>query len=161
MKNILQFLRTTLVGGILFLVPIVVLVIVLGKALGLAHKLVDPLAEHIPVHSVIGLRTPVLLAISAIVFFSFLAGFVARTKLAQKIINGLEAAVLSNVPGYQSSKAWARACWGSRNMGLIQSCWHASTTSGNSPSASPFWTTISSRFSSRARQIRSPATSTS
>jgi hypothetical protein len=66
MKPMLQFLRTTLVGGLLFLVPIIVLVVVLGKALVLAHQLVDPLAEHLPVHSVVGLRTPILLAIAII-----------------------------------------------------------------------------------------------
>jgi uncharacterized membrane protein len=64
MKRLLKFLRTTLVGGLLFLVPIIVLVVILGKALALAHQLVDPLAEHLPVHSVIGLRTPMLLAIA-------------------------------------------------------------------------------------------------
>ncbi len=104
MKRILRFLRTTLVGGLLFLVPIIVLVIVLGKALALAHKFVGPLAAHIPVESVIGLRTPMLLAIGVIVLFCFLAGFFARTALAQKIVNRLETAVLSNVPGYEFLK---------------------------------------------------------
>ena len=104
MKRLLRFLRTTLVGGLLFLVPIVVLVIVLGKAFTLVHQVVDPLAEHIPVHSVIGLRTPMLLAIGVIVLFCFLAGFFARTALAQWILNGLETAVLSNVPGYEFFK---------------------------------------------------------
>ena len=104
MKNLLQFLRTTLVGGILFLVPVVVLVMILGKALAVAHRLVDPLAAHLPVESVIGLRTPMLLAIALIVLFCFLAGFLARTALAQKTVAGLEAAALSNLPGYEFLK---------------------------------------------------------
>jgi uncharacterized membrane protein len=73
MKGIPQLIRTTLVGGLLFLVPITVLGIVLGKALALGHKLVGPLAARIPVQSVIGLRTPALLAISLIVLLCFLA----------------------------------------------------------------------------------------
>jgi uncharacterized membrane protein len=104
MNKILRFLRTTLVGGLLFLVPIIVVVAIIGKALGLAHKLVDPLAERLPVESVIGLRTPALLALGVIVVFCSLAGLFARTALAQKIVNGLEAAVLSNVPGYEFFK---------------------------------------------------------
>jgi uncharacterized membrane protein len=104
MKNILQFLRTTLAGGILFLVPIVVLGIVLGKAIAFAHKVVDPLAERLPVESVIGLHTPMLLAIGVIVLFCFFAGFFARMALAQKIVSGLEASVLSNIPGYEFLK---------------------------------------------------------
>jgi uncharacterized membrane protein len=104
MNKILRFLRTTLVGGLLFLVPIIVVVAIIGKALVLAHRLVDPLAERIPFESVIGLRTPVLLAVGVLVLFCFLAGFLARTALAQKIVNGLETAVLSNVPGYEFLK---------------------------------------------------------
>ena len=104
MKRILQLLRTTLVGGLLFLVPIIVVVAIIGKALALAHKLVDPLAARLPVESVIGLRTPMLLAIAVIVVFCSLAGFFARTALAKKIVTGLETAVLSNVPGYEFIK---------------------------------------------------------
>ena len=112
MKNILQFLRTTLVGGVLFLAPIVVLVIVLGKALALAHQVVDPLAEHIPVHSVIGVRTPMLLAIGVIVLFSFLAGFFARTAAAKRLVSRLETTVLSNVPGYEFLKGMSESMLG-------------------------------------------------
>jgi len=112
MKRLLRFLRTTLVGGLLFLVPIVVLVIVLGKALVLAHKFVDPLAEHLPVRSIIGLQTPMLLAGGVIVLFCFLAGFFARTVLAQRIVSGLESAVLSNVPGYEFLKRMGESMLG-------------------------------------------------
>ena len=104
MKRIFKFLRTTLVGGILFLVPIVVVVVVFGKALTLVHNVVDPLAEHLPVHSVIGLRTPMLLAIGVIIGFCFLAGLLARTARAKKIVRSLETAVLANVPGYELVK---------------------------------------------------------
>ena len=66
MKPLFLFLRTTLVGGLLFLMPVVALVVVLGKALAVARQVVAPLAEHLPVHSVIGLRTPMLLAKSVV-----------------------------------------------------------------------------------------------
>ena len=97
MKFSLPFLRTTLMGGLLFLVPIIVVVIVLSKALALAHKFMDPLAARIPVESVMGLRTPMLLAIGVIVLFCFFAGLFARTALAQKI------------PATRCSRARARA----------------------------------------------------
>ena len=67
MKSIFPFLRTTLIGGLLFMVPIIVLVAVFGKALAITHKLMDPLAENIPVESIVGMQTPLLLAIIVIV----------------------------------------------------------------------------------------------
>ena len=112
MKRLLQFLRTTLVGGLLFLVPIVVLVIVVGKALAVVHKVVDPLAEHLPVHSIIGLRTPMLLAIGVIVVFCFLAGLFARSAVAKGLVSRLESAVLSSVPGYEFLKSMGESILG-------------------------------------------------
>jgi len=112
MKNLLRFLRTTLVGGILFLVPLVVLVVVLEKALALAHKVVDPLARHLPTDSPIGLQTPMLLAIALMVLFCFLAGFLARTALAQSIVRGLESSVLSHLPGYEFLKGMGESMLG-------------------------------------------------
>jgi uncharacterized membrane protein len=112
MKRILKILRTTLVGGLLFLVPIIVLVVILGKALALAHKLVDPLAERLPVHSVIGLQTPILLAITIIVLLCFLAGLLARSVLARKLVRSLETAVLADVPGYELLKGMGESMLG-------------------------------------------------
>jgi len=120
MKRILKLLRTTLVGGILFLVPIVVLAIVLGKALALAHKVVAPLAAHIPVESVIGLRTPALLAIGVIVLFCFLAGVLARAAAAKALVGRLETAVLSNVPGYEFLKGMGESMLGVEKEGAYQ-----------------------------------------
>ena len=85
---------------------------VLGKALALAHKLVAPLAEHLPVHSIIGLRTPMLLAVGVIVVFCFLAGLFARTSAAKGLVRRLEAAVLSSVPGYEFLKGMGESMLG-------------------------------------------------
>jgi len=112
MKSISPFLRTTLIGGLLFLAPIIVVVAVFGKALDLTHKLMDPLAEHIPVESIVGMRTPLLLAIIVIVLFCFLAGLFARTALAQKFVDGLEEAVLSKIPGYEMLKSTGESILG-------------------------------------------------
>ena len=105
MKRLLKLIQTTLVGGVLFLVPLVVLVIMLEKALVLAHKLVDPLVHHLPFESVLGLRTPVLLAVALLMLFCLLAGLFARTALARRIVETLEEAVLSKVPGYALLKS--------------------------------------------------------
>jgi uncharacterized membrane protein len=105
MNRILKFVRTTLVGGVLFLLPLVVVVIIVGKALAIAGKIVTPLAAHLPFESVIGLDTPKILAITLLVLFCFLAGVLARSALAQKVILWLETTVLSNVPGYEFFKS--------------------------------------------------------
>ena len=47
-----RFLRTTVLGGIVFLIPIVIFISVTGKAWELTHKLATPLARLLPVDSV-------------------------------------------------------------------------------------------------------------
>jgi uncharacterized membrane protein len=104
MKRLLHFTRMSLVGGILFLVPILVLAVILGKAFGIAHKIVMPLAAHLPIESVLGLETPRVLASALLLLFCFLTGVFARTACARKMVNWLETALLSNLPGYEFIK---------------------------------------------------------
>ncbi|MGH7493974.1 MAG: hypothetical protein ACREOO_16475 [bacterium] len=63
MKGLLDFIKTTIVGGVLCLVPIVALLAIIGKAHQIVSKLVTPLAAHIPFTSPLGLEKPKLLAI--------------------------------------------------------------------------------------------------
>lgn len=111
----LKLVRTSLVGGVLFLLPIMVVLIIAGKALAIAQKVVGPLAAHLPMESVIGLDTPKLLAIALLVLFCFLAGVLARTALAQKVVDWLETTVLSYLPGYEFIKSISQRLLGDEN----------------------------------------------
>ena len=112
MRALVIFLRATLTGGILFLLPIVVLAIVLGKALQISRRVVVPLAERIPWQTVGGVRVAEVAAVVAIVLFCFLAGLLARTRLARKTESWLERALLSHVPGYNFLKGVGESLMG-------------------------------------------------
>ena len=104
MNSPLRFLRTTLAGGILFLLPLILIAVLVSQAVGIAHKVVEPLAAHLPAKSLFGLETPKLLAVFVLVLFCFLAGVMARVALAQKAVSWLESAVLCHLPGYEFVK---------------------------------------------------------
>jgi uncharacterized membrane protein len=104
LKKKFQILRTTILGGALFLVPFVILIIILGKALEIARGIMLPLAERLPIKSFIGLETPWLLGVIVLVLTCLLAGLFARTKAAKKLLNLLETNLLSNLPGYSFIK---------------------------------------------------------
>ena len=118
MKGIGKFIRTSLVGGILFLLPVVVLAIIGGKALAIAGKIIGPLAAHLPFESFIGLDTPLLMAIVLLVLFCFLAGVFARTALAQRGVLWLETTVLSNLPGYEFIRSVSGNLLGDENQAV-------------------------------------------
>ena len=100
MPGFLKFLRSTLVAGILFLLPLILVIAILEKALEIAAKVVTPLARMLPVHSVIGLSTPIFLAIGLLLGLCLLCGLVGRTRAAGRLVAWLEGGVLSSVPGY-------------------------------------------------------------
>ena len=100
----MKMLRTTILGGALFLVPFVLLLIIMGKAFETIRRIVIPLAEHIPVESMIGLETPRFLALFILIFLCFIAGLFARTAMAKKMVSWLETTLLSNLPGYSFMK---------------------------------------------------------
>ena len=100
MKKLIQIVRTTVLGGALFLVPFVILIIILGKALEIAKAIMSPVAKHLQIKSFIGLETPWLLGIIFLLLVCFLAGLIARAKAAKKILHWLESNLLSNIPGY-------------------------------------------------------------
>ena len=104
MKAISHFLRITVLGGVLFLTPIVALVFILGKAFDFARRALKPVTAIIPDRLVSGATTEAIMAIVLIAILCFLAGLFARTRLAQRIVAGLESSVLSKVPAYEYLK---------------------------------------------------------
>lgn len=101
----LQFIKTTVLGGVLFLVPIVILVAIIGKALALANQLAVPLAEVVPIESIAGFAVVNLLAFLILVLVCFLAGLAAKTAPARRFVDSLEAKVLSKIPAYDFLKS--------------------------------------------------------
>src|SRR5215813_11424881 len=102
-----NFLKTTVLGGVLFLVPVVVLIAILEKALGVAQKAAVPLADVIFRGTFLHDHAYVsdLLALGLLLVVCFLAGLAAKTSFARKSVDALEKKVLAKVPTYDSVKS--------------------------------------------------------
>ena len=106
MKSFASFLKSTLIGGIFFLIPFVLLVIILSKAHEIMLKIAKPLSDLIPLEKIGGVALANILVAILILLICFLAGLVAsrpRFKSAQKY---LEEKILGPVPGYRMVKAY-------------------------------------------------------
>jgi uncharacterized membrane protein len=97
MKNLVEFLKTTLVGGILILAPVYLLVLLFLKALVGAKQLLAPVIAGIPAAA----GSPGLIAVLVIIAACFLAGLIARTGAGQRGIEALQLWVLEKIPGYK------------------------------------------------------------
>jgi len=100
MKSLTAFLKATIVGGALYLVPIVLILVVLGKVQAVTVKLVAPITAALELRDVGGIGLARLLGIALIILACFAAGLFARTRVAQQFVGWLERAILSNLPGY-------------------------------------------------------------
>jgi uncharacterized membrane protein len=102
----LDFLKATIVGGLLFLLPVAVVLIVLRHAMRLAGMAVQPISALVP-HAGIGAVVTTLLAVLLLIFVSFLAGLLARTNAGKRLMRVFENSLLGNIPQYQLVKTMA------------------------------------------------------
>lgn len=84
--------------------PLMFLIFIFGKAIGLMMIIAKPLADWLPVDTVGGVALANLLAILAVIVVSFIAGLVARHTMAGGLVKTLETKVLMNIPGYTMIK---------------------------------------------------------
>ncbi|GAA6765008.1 hypothetical protein AAFH68_09420 [Flavobacterium sp. CGRL1] len=112
MKSIFKIIKATFLGGILFLVPLVVLLIILEKGYGIIQKITLPLVNNLPRVHVLGIALQELIGILIIILICFAAGLLARTARAKKLIQKLEDGILSFVPGYSFMKSMNESIMG-------------------------------------------------
>lgn len=106
-SSLVKFLEATIVGGLLFLLPVVLIVIVLDHAMRLAGKVAQPISNFLPVETVVGVRGETVLAILVLVLFSLGAGLVARTNAGRHIMRWFENSLLGSLPQYRLVKSMA------------------------------------------------------
>ena len=87
MKTLAQFVRTTILGGVIFLAPIVVLIVILAKAFGYAKTGIHAVVVHIPGVSDLSVGVATTLSIATIALVCLLAGLIAQTVIAQRLVN--------------------------------------------------------------------------
>jgi len=102
-----SFLKSTLVGGLTFLIPLVLLVVVLKHALQLASKAAVPVAKVLPFSQVGGIAVVTLLAVAVLLLIAFLAGLVARTTVGRRMTHWFEDSILGGLPQYRMLKSMA------------------------------------------------------
>jgi uncharacterized membrane protein len=101
----LGFMKSTLVGGIFVLVPLVLLSLAIGHAVHVAYAIVQPLLQWLPIKSVGSVSLAFLVGIAAVVISCFFAGLVARTAFSQWLVGSIEQLILNFVPGYGLMKS--------------------------------------------------------
>ena len=117
MKQILQFLKTTLVGGLVVIVPVALLLMVLWEAVQLVSRVIDPLVAMLPVTTIAGINVTAIVALFCVLGLCFAAGLAALTGIGATIGHWAEARLM-RLPGYKMFKAYTHAMTGSHQRQL-------------------------------------------
>jgi uncharacterized membrane protein len=96
MRAFAEFTKTTLVGGMLVVLPLWLSVLLLLKALGGVFKLLAPVTSQLPPD----MQLRRIVAILIVVAVCFVAGLVVRTGPGLKAKSVLDRYLLERIPGY-------------------------------------------------------------
>jgi uncharacterized membrane protein len=107
MKVIKEFLKTTIVGGLMFLLPLILLLLVLKQALQLVGKLSGPIVARFSTDTLLGVSAATLTAVAVLLVIAFLAGMAARTAPGRRISAWIEESILGGLPQYRMAKSMA------------------------------------------------------
>jgi uncharacterized membrane protein len=96
MRSIAEFAKTTLIGGILVMLPIYLSILLLLKAISGLMGLVSPITEGLPE----ALPFREVIAILVLIGACFICGIAVRTGPGLRAKNAIERSVLEKIPGY-------------------------------------------------------------
>ena len=104
MKALRKVLRDTLVGGIVFMLPFLVIALILGQALDVASHLYAPIVRAIPAFADYSVFGQMLLSIASLVLIALLSGVFVRTVPGQQLFRWLETSILGAIPQFATAR---------------------------------------------------------
>lgn len=118
MKTLATFTKTTLIGGILVILPIYVAVLLIAKAVAGLLALLAPLTAQIPA----GVHFRQLIAALVLIVACFVVGLIVRTGPGLRVKNACERVVLERLPGYAFFRGLAKRLTGNSEEHTMEPC---------------------------------------
>jgi uncharacterized membrane protein len=116
MKALTQFLKVTLVGGLLVVLPVWLALLLLLKAIKSALQLLQPIAKMVPQqfvhHDVV--------ALCLLIAICFAVGLLTRTRFGQQIGDWLDERLLGRIPGFRLIRGMIRQFAGKKGEQSFQ-----------------------------------------
>ena len=100
MKGMVDAFKSIAIGGILFIIPITVAVVVIGKVMGVLEEVAEPMAGFIPTDTILGFGLAQVIAVALLLLVCLVAGLVARSAIGQLVGGKVEGILLAAIPGY-------------------------------------------------------------
>ena len=116
MKGLAELTKTTLIGGLLVVLPIYLSILLLAKTLAGILALLSPVTATIPA----GAQFRQIFALMIVLAVCLIAGLVVRTGAGLRAKHALERSVLEKIPGYALVRGLAERLGGDAGEGSFQ-----------------------------------------
>ena len=105
MNKIIEFLKTTILGGLFVLLPIILLYLALGEVMGVLVAMSTPFADLFFPGQFEDTQFPVLVALALLIGVSFILGLVMLSETSRRFGNWIERTILGRLPVYNAMKS--------------------------------------------------------
>jgi uncharacterized membrane protein len=105
MKQLLEFLKTTALGGLFVLLPLLLLFLLLAEVMELLVGIATPIVDLFPKGTFDESKSPVILALLLLFGTSFVIGLWLRSKKAKRLGNWIEHKTVGRLPAYNFLKS--------------------------------------------------------
>lgn len=97
-------LRDTLVGGIVFLLPFLLALLLIDQAVGLSRQLLRPVGYLVPAARDLDSLGQLLLTLVGLLLLALLAGMFVRTRPGQRLFGWVEGSMLAALPRFAATR---------------------------------------------------------
>jgi uncharacterized membrane protein len=116
----LRPLTTTLIGGLVFLLPMIVVLAVVGHALQIAVQAVTPLVQRLPEGHFFGLTLATVAAALLLLGLCYGAGVLARAAVGRRLSTSFEDKLTTVYPRYHVIKAMSQNLHGAIGQQVLR-----------------------------------------
>ena len=128
MKQLLEFLKTTALGGLFILLPLVLFYLLLSELLQVVVALATPIADLFPKGTFDQVKMPVIIGIILIVGASFLFGLALRSETLSRFGLWIERTLLDRLPLYNAVKRLGQGLVGAEEDSAFRSAIYSSSS---------------------------------
>jgi uncharacterized membrane protein len=108
----MKTVRTIILGGLIFLVPFAVVLLVFGKVFSISMHVAKPIADRIPFDAVAGIALANIVSVAIILVACFLAGIAAKSAPGRRLYRKVDEFLLNLIPRYTFIKSMTASLGG-------------------------------------------------
>jgi uncharacterized membrane protein len=101
----MRYIKTTVLGGLVFLIPVGFVGFLLVQVFGIMQKIAEPIGNFLPLNDIGDIAIANLIAIVLMVLLCFTAGLIARHSPLAGRIETLDRRLSEIVPGYDMARS--------------------------------------------------------